>query len=214
MALSSKELSIYLSSAHNNASKLDKLKIIYRPYIVPFDELIVDCKDSNTILDIGCGSGQFLLLLSKFTNAIKLGGIEISPTLVNNAKDLLTTQSKTKFQIEIYDGINIPDFVYEFDTLTLIDVFHHIKRGMQKRFIEELYKKMKQGSKLIFKDIDASHPLLFMSKLHDLLLAGELVNMISASNAERMLAETGFDIVSSSKKLMIWYPHYTIICVK
>lgn len=214
MPLSSKELSIYLSSVHNNASKLDKLKIIYRAYICPFDRLIVDCKDSKTILDIGCGSGQFLLLISKFTNAIKLGGIEISPTLVNNAKDLLTTQSKTEFQIEIYDGITIPDFVFEFDTLTLIDVFHHIKRGKQKSFVEELYKKMKPGSKLIFKDIDASHPLLFMSKLHDLLLAGEVVNMISVSNAEKMLAETGFDIVSSSKKLMIWYPHYTIICVK
>ncbi len=214
MALSSKELSIYLSNAHNNASKLDKLKIIYRPYICPFEELIADCKDSKTILDIGCGSGQFLLLLSKFTDAIKLGGIEISPTLVNNAKDLLTTQSKTEFQIEIYDGITIPDFVYEFDTLTLIDVFHHIKREKQKSFVEELYKKMRHGSKLIFKDIDASHPLLFMSKLHDLLLAGEVVNMISISNAEKMLAETGFDIVSSSKKLMIWYPHYTIICIK
>lgn len=36
MALSSKELSIFLGSVHNNASKLDKLKITYRPYIVPF----------------------------------------------------------------------------------------------------------------------------------------------------------------------------------
>jgi cyclopropane fatty-acyl-phospholipid synthase-like methyltransferase len=214
MVFSSKELSTYLSSAHNNASKLDKLKIIYRPYICPFDDLIVACKDSKTILDIGCGSGQFLLLLSKYTNAVRLGGIEISPTLINNAKELLTNQSKIEFQIEVYDGINIPDFVHEFDTLTLIDVFHHIKRGMRQKFISDLYKKMKPGSKLIFKDIDGSHPLLFMSIIHDLLLAGEAVSMISVSKAKEMLAATGFSIVSVSKKLMLWYPHYTIICVK
>lgn len=214
MTLSSKKLSIFLGSVHNNASKLDKLKIVYRPYIVPFGQLIYDCKDSNAILDIGCGSGQFLLLLSKFTNAMKLGGIEISSILINNAKDLLTSQSNAEFQIEIYDGINIPDFVSDFDTVTLIDVFHHIKKKRQIEFLEELYKKMKYGSKLIFKDIDASHPLLFMSKIHDLLLAGEMVNMVSSPKARKVLAEIGFDIVSFSKKLMVWYPHYTIICVK
>ena len=100
MVLSPKELSTYLSSVHNSASKLDKLKIIYRPYICPFDNLIIDCKDSKTILDTGCGSGQFLLLLSKYTNAIKLGGIEISPTLINNAKELLSNQVKLNFRLK------------------------------------------------------------------------------------------------------------------
>lgn len=213
MALSPKELSSYLASLHNNASQLDKLKIIYRPYICPFNSLINDCKDSEKILDVGCGSGQFLLLLSKYTNAVKLGGIEISPILINNAKELLS-QNKTEFQIEIYDGINIPDFVYEFDTLTLVDVFHHIKRERQQKFILSLYEKMRPGSKLIFKDIDASHPLLFMSIIHDLLLAGEMVKMISVSEAKKMLNSAGFKILSVSKKLMLWYPHYTIVCIK
>lgn len=214
MTLTSKELSSYLGSVHNNASKLDKLKIIYRPYICPFSTLINDCTDSKKILDVGCGSGQFLLLLSKYTNAVKLGGIEISPALIKNAKELLLSQSKTEFQIEIYDGINIPDFVYEFNTLTLIDVFHHIKREWQQKFILSLYEKMRPGSKLIFKDIDASHPLLFMSIIHDLLLAGEMVKMISVSEAKRMLTDAGFKILSVSKQLMLWYPHYTIVCIK
>ena len=65
MILSAKELSAYLGTVHNNASILDKLKIVYRPYICPFDDLIATCQDSETILDIGCGSGQFILLLSK-----------------------------------------------------------------------------------------------------------------------------------------------------
>jgi len=76
--LSSKELSEYLNNIYNHASKIDKLKIIYRPYICPFIDLINECKDSKSIIDIGSGSGQFLLLLSKYTKAMNLGGIEIS----------------------------------------------------------------------------------------------------------------------------------------
>lgn len=214
MILSAKDLSVYLGTVHNNASILDKLKIVYRPYICPFDDLISACQGSETILDIGCGSGQFILLLSKYTNVKKIGGIEVSSSLISNAKQLLTSQTKTEFQIEIYDGINIPDFIYEFNTVTLIDVFHHIKKDKQKRFILELYNKMKPGSKLIFKDIDGSHPLLFMSKIHDILLAGELVKMVSIFEAKEMLGGAGFSIVSISKRLMLWYPHYTIICRK
>lgn len=213
MILSSKELSFYLGSMHNNASKLDKLKITYRPYICPFNTLINDCTDSKKILDVGCGSGQFLLLLSKYTNAAKLGGIEISSALIKNAKELLS-QSKTEFQIEIYDGINIPGFVYEFDTVTLIDVFHHIKREKQQKFMMSLYEKMRPGSKLIFKDINGSHPFFFLNIIHDLLMAGEIVKMISVSKAKKMLTGTGFKILSVSKRLMLWYPHYTIVCIK
>ena len=214
MNLSAKELSGYLNSVYNNAAKIDKLKIIYRPYICPFDVLINECAGSKTIMDIGCGSGQFLLLLSKYTNAAKLGGIEISSTLVNNARQLLSSQRKTNFQVEVYDGTHIPDFICEFDTLVLIDVFHHIPEKEQLNFIAALYSKMKPGSKLIFKDINAAHPFVLMNKIHDTLLGGGAGKEISISAAEQMLQQAGFKILSVSKKTMIWYPHYTIVCAK
>lgn len=212
--MTSKELSIYLSSINNDVSLVDKIKIVYRPYICPFNTLIEYCKNSKSILDIGCGSGQLLLLLGKYTSATKLGGIEISERLIGNATELLASAGKTNFRLEKYDGIHIPAFVSEYETLTLIDVFHHIEKEKQRQFISELYKNMKPGGRLIFKDINAAHPLLFMSKLHDLVLAGEMVNMISLSQAKKMLENAGFKITSVSKRLMLWYPHYTIVCIK
>lgn len=214
MGLSSKELSEYLHSIYTHASKIDKLKIIYRPYICPFTDLINACKDSKSIMDIGCGSGQFLLLLSQYTKATNLGGIEISATLVNNASELLGSQDKSKFQVEVFDGTHIPDFICEFDTITMIDVFHHIPQSSQENFITQLYRKMKTGSKFIFKDINASHPLVFMNKLHDTFLGGGPGKEISVSAAKDLLTKTGFNIISVREKTMIWYPHYTIICVK
>lgn len=64
---------------------------------------------------IGCGSGQFLLLLSKFTKAMKLGGIEISSTLINNAKDLLilkvTLNFRLKFMMALISLILFPNLI-------------------------------------------------------------------------------------------------------
>ena len=165
-------------------------------------------------MDIGCGSGQFLLLLSKYTNVVKLGGIEISEGLVKNARELLSSQTKTAFQIEMFNGTDIPDLASEFELLTLIDVFHHVNKGDQLNFIKELYGKMSKGSKLIFKDIDASSPFVYMNKLHDTFLGGGAGKEMSVSHAKEILTSSGFKILSISKKRMLWYPHYTIVCIK
>jgi cyclopropane fatty-acyl-phospholipid synthase-like methyltransferase len=214
MAFTPHELSKYLRTVHTNASALDRIKIAYRPFVCPFTMLIDDCSNSKTIVDIGCGSGQFLLLLSKYTNAIRLGGIEISPALVNNARALLGSQQVADVNIEIYNGMEIPDFIREFDTVTLIDVFHHIKKEYQGNFLVNLYRKMRPGAKLIFKDINAAHPYVLLNKLHDLFLGGGIGHEISLSHAMELMRRAGFSVSSSSKKLMLWYPHYTIICIK
>jgi len=214
MHLTAKELSGYLSGVYSKASWLDKIKIVYRPYICPFGSLIEECSNSGSIADIGCGSGQFLLLLTKFTGAGKVGGVEISPVLVHNARELLSNQNKASFKIEMYDGINIPGFISEFDTITLIDVFHHIKKEKQEKFILELFSKMKMGSKLVFKDINAAHPFVIMNKIHDIAFGGGAGDEVSVKAAEKLLTEAGFTVTAVEKKLMLWYPHYTIVCFK
>ena len=214
LKLSSKELSTFLGSIYTNAKMIDKMKIIYRPYICPLSSLIKECSPSKSVLDIGCGSGQFLLLLSKYTPAKKLGGIEISQRLVTNAKALLKNQKNLSLTIEKYDGENIPNYLSEYETITLIDVFHHLKRKMQKNYISEIYKKMNSGSKFIFKDINASHPFILLNKIHDLFLGGGIGNEISITMAKKLLTEAGFQVLSISKETMVFYPHYTIICKK
>jgi hypothetical protein len=65
MSLTPKELSGYLQDVYNTASTLDKLKIVYRPYVCPFDILINDCNGSKTILDIGwlwVGAVSFVII--------------------------------------------------------------------------------------------------------------------------------------------------------
>ena len=73
---------------------------------------------------------------------------------------------------------------------------------------------MKPGSKLIIKDIDGSSIFRFANKMHDLIFAGEIGNELPLSITEKLLVLNGARIVSSQKKQMYVYPHYTIVAEK
>jgi SAM-dependent methyltransferase len=67
-------------------------------------------RPDNKVFDIGCGSGQFCLLLNHFKRVSELMGIEISDRLVYNARQLFGSETGAKkHTFEVYDGKNIPD---------------------------------------------------------------------------------------------------------
>lgn len=215
--ISNKELSDFLQSPQvNSAGIIDKLKIGYRPYICPFKELLNDLPEKSAVFDIGCGSGMFLSLVAKYRNPVMLGGIEISQTLISNAQALLKdlTAGIPVF-LKAFDGQLLPDEIAEYDHIFLIDVIHHVPKESQVKFIESIYSKMKQGARLVLKDIDAENIILSkFNKLHDLLLSGEIGHELRSSFVKQELERIGFKTSPVVKKRMLVYPHYTITCKK
>ena len=192
---------------------LNKLKVLYRPYICPFDDLLNLIPAGNSIFDIGCGSGTFLSLCAKFTAPVKIGGIEISKILIDNANVLLN-KFNIPISVNIFNGKDLPDELKEYDIITLIDVLHHVPKDQQEQFLEKIYDKMRSGGIFILKDIDASSLLVYANKVHDLFLAKEIGHELKATFVEEKLKKLGFRIKSVTKKRMLWYPHYTIVCEK
>jgi len=193
----------------------DRLKIVYRPYICPFLSLLEEIDHNDVVFDVGCGSGQFALLTAKFAAPKMIYGIEIFDELISNAKALTDSlETETQFGFNKYDGINVPETIGISDKIFMIDVLHHIPKSSQIPFLESLYSKMKIGSKLILKDINAGSILVYANKLHDALFAGELGNEISQHRACQVLEKLGFKIEKVEKKLMFVYPHYTITATK
>jgi protein-L-isoaspartate O-methyltransferase len=201
----------------SHISKPDKLKILYRPFITPFAELINIIPFNSNVYEIGFGNGALLNLIYNIKKPRKLGGIEIEKKLVNNARDLLFSQVKNenifneKISLGQYDGVNLPD-LHEFDWVLLVDVIHHIPKKQLTAFLLSIKRKMKSGATLIVKDIDASKTILVLfNKLHDLLVSREIGNEISMENAKLKLRDAGFTFESALYKRKLWYPHYTII---
>ena len=209
------ELVTFLSAQNPNAKFLDRLKIVYRPYICPFDELLELIPPQSSVFDVGCGSGQFLLLVANYNEPKKIKGIEISSSLIVNANNLLKTyKDKCEISFEQYTGDDIPEDICNYDMITMIDVGHHIPKKAQLAFFKQLYQKMKPGAQLLYKDIDASSPLVYANKLHDMVLVQEIGNEMSESKTKEMFENLNFHVEYSSKKTLFWYAHFTLLLRK
>lgn len=213
--MTNSEIINFLTSKTVNAGFVDKLKIKYRPIICPFNDLIDFANGKTSVFDIGCGSGQFCALIAKYTGVKKIMGIEINERLVNNAKQVNEEFSKDKqIHFEVFDGKTIPDSINEYELIYMIDVYHHIPPKQQVEFMQQLYKKMKPGAILVFKDMNAGSPLVLCNKMHDLVFAGEIGNEISYKKALKILTGAGFKVKESFTKTIFVYSHYFVICEK
>lgn len=213
-AINNKAIIRFLKLKFNDAGFVDSLKIKYRSLICPFISLIGMVKPGDKVGDVGCGSGQFLLLLTEFAQPSYLYGIEISKKLIDNARGLFNGLPAGKYHFEEYDGIHFPTKISELDIVFLIDVLHHVPKKFQENFIRDLAASLKPGARLILKDIDASNPLVYVNKLHDLIFAREIGNEISFQKATSLLTKNGLKIMKAEKRIMYVYPHYTIVAQK
>jgi len=205
------EISDLLRKEVPGMTGISALKFYYRPYICPF-ELLIEHVDKNSD---GFGSGLMLLLANKIRSVQKLGGIEISESLLSKATQLLKDASVKADYLYNFDGMNIPDEIRNFRNVSMIDVYHHIPKNNQEEFVHNLYHKMSPGSKLIFKDIDASIKLLLpFNKLHDMVVVKEIGNEISAFKMLEISMQAGFKLVDLFQCRMFWYSHFCYILKK
>ena len=212
--ITNSDLLSYLKSLDFSSGMIDRLKVYYRPLVCPFTDLIGLVKTGEKVGDIGCGSGQFCLLLAQFAHPSFVYGIEISDRLVSNANQLFSKYAKVAYKFEQFDGSVFPDAIRDLDILFLNDVLHHVPKQAQYSFIQNLIAVMKPGARLVLKDINASSPFVLCNKMHDLVFAGEIGNEIPAAKAQKWLTDNGLVITEFSKKQMYVYPHYTVVAKK
>ena len=205
----------YLKTKSNNLGFIDKLKVVYRPLICPFDKLLNYIENNDSVFDIGCGSGQFCALVAKFKPTKNIMGIEISETLIQNAKNLNQEFISYKnVQFETFNGFEIPNKIKNYSKIFLIDVLHHIPKKNQLDFLKEIYSKMSKESVLILKDIDDESLLVYFNKIHDFIFSGEIGFELKSTVAKKLTEEIGFKIMDSFSKRMFVYPHYFLILRK
>lgn len=208
------QLVSFLKKQHVQAGFIDKLKIIYRPFICPFNELISLVETDDLILDIGCGSGQFCALLAEFTKPRAIYGIEIDQQLVDHAEELLSAYPSLYHSFNTFNGIDFPDHLGNADIVFLVDVIHHVPTKNQRLFLSNLCKELKPGARLVIKDINGSSPWVLFNKLHDAVFAHEIGHELSVKKISSILTNNGLTIASQTQKRMYVYPHYTIIAKK
>ena len=80
-------------------------------------------KQSDTVLEIGCGIGTLTGLLSKYLKKGELVATDISPESINIAKKQLSVRKNTQFLVSDTSDLRYPK---KFDFIVLPDVLEHI----------------------------------------------------------------------------------------
>jgi 2-polyprenyl-3-methyl-5-hydroxy-6-metoxy-1,4-benzoquinol methylase len=213
--VSTREMIDFLKNRNHNVNGLvTNMKISYRPVICPFDDLLNDLPENESVFDIGCGSGMFLSLVKEFKSPRMLAGVEIDEVLIDNARQILDVNGNVEVNLSPYDGHNFPDSIKECKYVYLIDVLHHVPKAERSRFFRNIYEKMSVGSVLVIKDINAKSILSYWNKFHDLLLAGEIGSEPDPTLLKTELEKLGFAVSPISFRRMLLYPHFTIYCTK
>lgn len=208
-------LSAFLRQTQPEGTALDRLKIGYRPFVCPFEDLLACIEEGDRVFDVGCGSGQFCLLAATFARPSEIAGVEINARLIDNARALFRSKGRAiPADFQVYDGANFPVSVGRADKVFLIDVLHHVPPVKHQEFLGRLQQAMRPGATLVLKDIDAASPLVYCNKAHDMVFAREMGAERSGSALAALLAAAGFQVGAPRARRMLWYPHVTFLARK
>lgn len=183
-----------------------------RPYICPFGEVLDLVPPRARVLDVGCGSGVFLLLLATLGRIESGRGFDVSGDAIRAARQalaLVPRQSALTFEERsIEAGIPRGDWT----VVSVIDVLHHVPPAHQADFVRALCDVLPPGARLIVKDMVVTPRWRALAnRLHDLLMARQWVHHVSPGTVEQWLAGTGLRCTHRNSSNMLWYGHWTLV---
>jgi 2-polyprenyl-3-methyl-5-hydroxy-6-metoxy-1,4-benzoquinol methylase len=162
-----------------------------RPYICPVHPILNAVPQGSEVLDIGCGNGLALLLMARFRGIRRGTGIEISQRALVAARKVSAEAGLPLTFVECGGFEAWPD--EQFETVTMIDVLHHVPKPIREQFITQALQRVAPGGRFVFKDM-AARPWWRASwnMFHDIVLARQLVHVEPAANVIAWAAQAGF----------------------
>jgi 2-polyprenyl-3-methyl-5-hydroxy-6-metoxy-1,4-benzoquinol methylase len=182
-----------------------------RPYICPFGEVLELVPQGARVLDVGCGSGLFLLFLASLGRISRGVGFDISCDAIAAAQAAAGTLSdaqQVRFSVRaVEEGIPHGDWT----VVSAIDVIHHIPPQYQAGFVSDLCAATPPGARLIIKDMVAAPWWRSLAnRLHDLVMARQWVHHVSPE-AVKTWVDPRMGCIHQSRTNMLWYGHWTLV---
>ncbi|CAH0547950.1 unnamed protein product [Brassicogethes aeneus] len=140
-----------INRAYKKTTELRNFNYIVNPHVI---NLIGNIKD-KTVLDVGCGFGRYLEILSKHTPS-KLVGCDISEHQIQLCKESVKNKDIEYYIVDFSDasssialGQNKYDIVYNVFVILYIETLEKLKTC-----IENCYKCLKKGGKVVICTLD------------------------------------------------------------
>jgi ubiquinone/menaquinone biosynthesis C-methylase UbiE len=102
------------------------------------------------LLDLGCGTGQFLREVKANYPRLHVTGLDLSPHYLSVAQRQLAPWSRTRFVEGMAEAMPFVDA--EFDVVTCIYLFHELPPRIRRKAVAEIRRVLRPGGTLIFVD--------------------------------------------------------------
>lgn len=136
---------------YSDKSFVEKRRAIYEyavPYFAIEDEVVrlLDLKDGEKVLDIGCGGGKFLLKTAELFRKNNFTGLDISSDMFQSAKTEAEKQG-LNIHFSVGDVQTLPFENQSFDRLIAMHMLYHVPSI--DRALEEMARVVKEKGKVI-----------------------------------------------------------------
>lgn len=139
----------YYSSKSEDNLKHTRYQLMIRNKILKYFSSL----KTESVLDIGCGNGDFLIQLAEMYPDIKFIGIDFSEEAIK----LALNNSACLINVNFYvlDINNLPFKDNTFDTIICINTLHHIIPDDQSRVLREMARVVKKNILIEIKNFDS-----------------------------------------------------------
>jgi len=146
-------------------------------------------KTFESLLDIGCGTGNVLALIQNKFNA-QVSGIDLSEGMIEKSKEILGRNADLK----IGDSENLPWIDDTFDVIICNASFHHYPNPVA--VLKEMRRVLKDDGRVIIADPWMPNFIRFFVNLIFPIINNGDVKMYSGDEMSKMLANCGFTAIN------------------
>jgi demethylmenaquinone methyltransferase/2-methoxy-6-polyprenyl-1,4-benzoquinol methylase/phosphoethanolamine N-methyltransferase len=105
----------------------------------------------DTVLDVGCGTGEVALLAKTRTKEGKVHGIDPAPEMIAVARKKAERKKvDIDFRVGVIESLPFPDA--SIDVVTSSLMMHHLPDDLKSRGLKEIYRVLKPGGRLLIAD--------------------------------------------------------------